>query len=241
MIGRLTGTLIEKSPPQIVVDAGGVGYEVDVPMSTLISKATAFLISHILLDNNARAQSFGISSYLVVPKHTGVSVKTGTTDDLRDNWTIGYSPNFLTLVWVGNNNNQPMNPYLTSGVTGAAPIWNKVMANVLKNQPDLWPQKPDTVLGHEICTVSGNVKNDQSEIDKECGTRFEYYIKGFEPKPVRVSKQKVFVNKETGLLAKDGETENIEEQEKTIVEDQFSRYCLDCSHDKEPPAIVIVK
>ena len=206
----------------------------------VISQATAFLISHILLDNNARAPAFGTSSYLVVPNHTGVSVKTGTTDDLRDNWTIGYSPNFLTLVWVGNNDNKPMNPYLTSGVTGAAPIWNKVMRQVLEKQPDLWPQKPDTVMGHELCSVSGNFRTDSNEIDKECGTRFEYYIKGFEPKPVLITKEKVWVEKDTNKLAKEGQTENVEEQEKTIIKDWFSRYCMDCSHENEPPVNVIV-
>src|SRR3989338_1726157 len=82
-----------------------------------VSSETSFLISHILLDNNARSLEFGAGSALVIP-NKGVSVKTGTTDDKRDNWTIGYSPNFLTAVWVGNNDNSPMNPYLTSGITG---------------------------------------------------------------------------------------------------------------------------
>ncbi|PIV62903.1 hypothetical protein COS12_00605, partial [Candidatus Roizmanbacteria bacterium CG01_land_8_20_14_3_00_33_9] len=77
-----------------------------------ISKETAFIISHILLDPNARSAAFGTGSYLEIPKHA-VSVKTGTTDDKRDNWTIGYTPNFMVTVWVGNNNNSPMNPYLT--------------------------------------------------------------------------------------------------------------------------------
>jgi len=211
-----------------------------IPGKRVISQATAFLISHILLDNNARSAAFGSNSYLVVPGRSGVSVKTGTTDDLRDNWTIGYSPNFLTLVWVGNNDNQPMNPYLTSGVTGAAPIWNKVMRKVLAKQPDLWPQKPDTVIGHELCSVSGNFRSDKNEVDKECSTRFEYYTKGFEPKPVLISKEKVLIEKDTGRLAKDGQTENIEEQEKTIIKDWFSRYCLDCSHENEPPVNVVL-
>ncbi|KXK09035.1 MAG: Penicillin-binding protein 1F [Microgenomates bacterium OLB22] len=60
-----------------------------------LSKETAFIISHILQDNGARSDAFGGSSSLVVPKKT-VSVKTGTTNDLRDNWTIGYTPNFFS-------------------------------------------------------------------------------------------------------------------------------------------------
>jgi 1A family penicillin-binding protein len=207
----------------------------------VISQATAFLISHILLDNNARSQSFGTSSYLVVPNHSGVSVKTGTTDDLKDNWTIGYSPNFLTLVWVGNNDSSPMNPYLTSGVTGAAPIWNRVMQQILKNQPDLWPQKPDSVLGKEVCTTSGNLKSEGNDLDKECQTRFEYYTKDSNPKGVTIVKKKVFLEKDTNKLPKPSQTDNLEEQEKTFMTDAFSEYCLDCNHEGETPTNVIIR
>jgi len=102
------------------------------------------LISHILLDNNARSQAFGSNSSLVIPKHT-VSVKTGTTDDLRDNWTIGFTPQYLVVTWVGNNNNSPMNPALVSGVTGAAPIWNKLMSKILENKADIIPIQPEAL------------------------------------------------------------------------------------------------
>jgi 1A family penicillin-binding protein len=118
----------------------------------VISAETAFLISHILLDNNARSAAFGPSSYLVIPNRA-VSVKTGTTDDKRDNWTIGFTPNFLVAVWVGNNDNSPMHPLLTSGITGAAPIWNRVMSFVLKNQPDLWPVKPPNIVGYQVVGI----------------------------------------------------------------------------------------
>src|SRR5207245_785909 len=74
----------------------------------ILSPETTFLISHILLDNNARSMEFGTNSSLVVRGHA-VSVKTGTTDDLRDNWTIGYTPQYLVATWVGNNDNSPMN------------------------------------------------------------------------------------------------------------------------------------
>ncbi|EKD67572.1 MAG: hypothetical protein ACD_48C00331G0001, partial [uncultured bacterium] len=73
----------------------------------VLTPETTFLISHILLDNNARQDMFGTSSLLVIPDHA-VSVKTGTTDDLRDNWTIGYTPYILVATWVGNNDSTPM-------------------------------------------------------------------------------------------------------------------------------------
>lgn len=160
-----------------------------------VSLETAFLISHILLDDNARSSAFGPSSFLNIPKHA-VSVKTGTTDDKKDNWTIGYTPNFLTTVWVGNNDNTPMNPYLTSGVTGAAPIWNKVMDYVLQNQPDLWPVKPESVIGMKVCWDTGATMGKKESGEESCQSRFEYFIKGTEPKELPAVKQFVPIKKE---------------------------------------------
>jgi penicillin-binding protein 1C len=199
-----------------------------IPGINAISPETSFLISHILLDNNARSAAFGPSSYLVVPNHA-VSVKTGTTDNKKDNWTIGYTPNFLVEVWVGNNDNSPMNPYLTSGVTGAAPIWNRVITALLKNQPDLWPIRPDTIVGAQICWDSGAIMGKASD-GKEggCQTRFEYFIKGAEPKTGYTTKESVAVNKDTNTLAKPGDP-NVESQDKTIMHDPFSTYCIDCA------------
>jgi 1A family penicillin-binding protein len=192
----------------------------------VVSAETAFLISHILLDNNARMQSFGPSSELVIPGHA-VSVKTGTTDDLRDNWTIGFTPQYLIAVWVGNNDNSPMNPWLVSGVTGAAPIWHKLMAHILKDKNDIWPKQPDGVVGAQICTPSGQYPPNDGD-DKGCATRFEYFIKGTVPSKRESLKQAVLIDKTTGDLAPDGQTENTEPQEKQILDDTLSRYCLDC-------------
>ena len=209
----------------------------------VISPESAFLISHILLDNNARSEMFGASSYLVVPNHA-VSVKTGTTDDKRDNWTIGYTPNFLTVVWVGNNDNSPMNPYLTSGVTGAAPIWNKIMREVLKNQTDLWPKQPPDIVGTQICSLSGKLppNSDPNTQDKGCATRFEYFIKGTVPTETESLKQTIAVDKTTQKMAAPNQTDlpageagNIEMKEHQVVSDMFGSYCLDCSHEGGDP------
>ena len=196
-----------------------------------LSEETAFIISHILLDDNARSQAFGTSSFLVIPGRA-VSVKTGTTDDKRDNWTIGYTPNFMTTVWVGNNDNSPMNPYLASGVTGAAPIWNRVMRYLLKTQPDLWPIRPETVVGKQICWDSGDLMTKKDDGTESCQSRFEYFIKGTEPKEPHISKQTVAVTKDDKLAPENWP--DVEMKEKTIIKDMFSRYCVDCSHDKEP-------
>ncbi len=127
----------------------------------------AFIISNILADNNARSMGFGLNSPLNIPKHI-VSVKTGTTDNKRDNWTIGYTPKVLTAVWVGNNDNTPMNPLLASGITGAAPIWNKIMNNLLK----------DSNPKDEIYSLPANI------VARPCGGRNEYFIKGTENRGV---------------------------------------------------------
>jgi len=202
-----------------------------------ISKETAFIISHILLDPNARSAAFGTGSYLEIPKHA-VSVKTGTTDDKRDNWTIGYTPNFMVTVWVGNNNNSPMNPYLTSGVTGAAPIWNRMMRYVLRNQQDLWPIKPEAVYGKQICYVGGSLMEKKSDGTESCPSRFEYFIKDTEPKPLTSEKQFVLINKDNDKLAKPGDS-NTEMREKIIIKDAYSTYCVDCSHEGETAQVVI--
>ncbi|PIR60447.1 MAG: penicillin-binding protein, partial [Candidatus Pacebacteria bacterium CG10_big_fil_rev_8_21_14_0_10_45_6] len=99
-------------------------------LSRVMDRAPAYLVSHILQDNAARQQAFGLRSELVVPNQI-VSVKTGTTNDLRDNWTIGYTPEYLVATWVGNNNNTRMNGRVVSGVTGAAPIFNDIMRFIL--------------------------------------------------------------------------------------------------------------
>ncbi|OGG34957.1 hypothetical protein A2363_01920 [Candidatus Gottesmanbacteria bacterium RIFOXYB1_FULL_47_11] len=128
-----------------------------------VTPGVAWILTNILSDNTARMSAFGPNSALVIPGKT-VAVKTGTTDSKRDNWTIGYTPSLLTVVWVGNNNNAPMNPYLTSGVTGAAPIWHDIMAELLKNTPDEVMPKPEDIIA--LPCYFG---------------RTEYFVKGTEP------------------------------------------------------------
>ncbi len=128
------------------------------------SKESAFIISDILSDAIARQSAFGTNSLLEIPGYT-VAVKTGTTDQKKDNWTIGYTPEYLVAVWVGNNDNSPMHPQLASGITGAAPIWNRVMTYILSTyqKKNIQFEKPEGI------------------IEKQClfGRR-EYFIKGTE-------------------------------------------------------------
>jgi membrane peptidoglycan carboxypeptidase len=214
----------------------------DIPSQLLlqgtrvVSPETAFLISHILLDNNARSDAFGSNSLLVIPGHA-VSVKTGTTDDLRDNWTIGYTPQYLVAVWVGNNDNTPMNPWLVSGVTGAAPIWNKLMQKMLTDKLDLWPKQPDGIVGARMCSLSGLLPPRDGD-DAGCPIRFEYFIKGTVPAAREQLKQSVIIDKSTGDIADPGITENTEPQEREVLNDTLSSWCLNCPHPENKPVYV---
>jgi membrane peptidoglycan carboxypeptidase len=209
----------------------------------IIPMEVAFLVSHILLDNNARSAAFGGSSYLNVRGHPEVSVKTGTTNDKRDNWTIGYNPEFLVATWVGNNDNSPM-ARVASGVTGASPIWNKIMTNVLKEEKQVWQLKPDGIYGTQVCAISGFSPTQEGEegapppeIPPEggCQTRFEYFLKDTGPSQTQAEKQFVEIDKTTGQLATDKTPpENREMQEKQIIIDLWgTRYCLDCIFPSE--------
>lgn len=209
-----------------------------------ISRESAFLISHILSDNNARTPAFGPSSNLVIKKKT-VAVKTGTTNDLRDNWTIGYTPNFLVAVWVGNNDNTPMS-YLASGITGAAPIWNQVMSGLLSLQPDLKMRQPEGIVGLQRCLYQSAppTSNPEGQPDPQpapqiCEARFEYYIKGTEgDSGVDVKRESVPINKTTQARTTPDDPD-IEFQDRTVIVDKLgSIYCAECTHDGDKPATI---
>ncbi len=121
-----------------------------------IDPRIAFLLTDILKDNFARTPEFGSNSYLVVKNHPEVAVKTGTSNDLRDNWTIGYNQNYLVLAWVGNNDNSPMSR-IASGVTGASPIWNKIMSTLLNGQTSIDWEIPEGVSKVNICSITGTL------------------------------------------------------------------------------------
>lgn len=140
----------------------------------VIPDDVSYLVSHILSDNNARKDAFGDRSMLATVGKT-VAVKTGTTDDKRDNWTIGYTPSLVVGTWVGNNDNSPMNQALASGITGAAPIWNRIMKEALKNKPDEQFARPSTIVEMDVDAYAGGAPRDGS------GTRKEVFIKGTEP------------------------------------------------------------
>ncbi|MEK7595186.1 MAG: transglycosylase domain-containing protein [Patescibacteria group bacterium] len=137
-----------------------------LPLDTkkALSAEVSYIVTDILSDNGARLPAFGMNNFLSVHNHR-IAVKTGTTDNKRDNYTLGYTPSVAVGVWVGNNDNSPMNQALASGLTGAAPIWNRTMSFVLN---DKQPEDFDVPPGVVVKTYP------------ECGNIREVFLKGTE-------------------------------------------------------------
>jgi penicillin-binding protein 1C len=176
----------------------------------IFGEDTSFIISHILSDDNARAAVFGRGSYLVIPNHT-VAVKTGTTDNKKDNWAVGYTPSYTAGVWVGNNDGSAMSPYVESGASGASIIWNKIMSRVLKNQKEEIFPKPSNVEAIEIDAFSGGVVHGGDS------KRVEYFINGTEPTPDKSIYRKLKISKNNGKIANSTEIARGEYDEKEFI------------------------
>lgn len=161
----------------------------------VFSPEVAFIISHILSDNNARLTTFGPNSYLNVPGKT-VAAKTGTTDDKRDNWTIGFTKNLIVGVWVGNNDNTVMNKALASGVSGAAPIWYRTLQYAFGHgYKDGIADVPKNIKAVEIDARFGGLSYSDSP------KRTEYFLNGTEPTVISPDYKKIKISKSTGKLA----------------------------------------
>ncbi len=183
--------------PVLVLDvrdaAGEVIYrQPGGPHEQAVDPRVAWLISNILSDNTARAPAYTTHSILQIGRPA--AVKTGTTTDFRDNWTVGYTPNLVVGVWVGNANNAPM--VNISGVSGAGPIWHQFMRTVLRGQPALVFEQPDGLVQREICTLSGKLPTPACPY-----TRREWFIAGTEPTAPDDLYRSVELDAATGLLA----------------------------------------
>jgi 1A family penicillin-binding protein len=121
------------------------------PGERALDERVAYLITDILSDNFARAPTFGEGSALRLSRPA--AAKTGTTTDWRDNWTMGYTPDLVTGVWVGNADNEPM--HHVTGATGAAPVWRDVMETLLKGRPAREFVEPAGMVEVEVCAGSG--------------------------------------------------------------------------------------
>lgn len=134
----------------------------------------AYLITSILSDDNARAAAFGRNGVLKLSRPA--AVKTGTTDDFRDNWTIGYTPDLVVGVWTGNADNSPMRN--VSGISGAAPIWHSVMERSLEGTPVRDFPVPPGIVQATICADSGLLATPLCPQDRR---HLEYFVAGHAP------------------------------------------------------------
>ncbi|MBM2826340.1 MAG: putative penicillin-binding protein, partial [Dehalococcoidia bacterium] len=140
----------------------------------IISPQLSYLLTNILSDNAARAPLFGADSPLLLPGRPA-AVKTGSTDDYRDTWTVGFTPELVTGVWVGNSNNTPMTGALST--TTAAPVWHDFMVAALEGKPPSAFSKPTGIFEVEVCSPSGMLPTPY------CPTSVrEVFIGGTEPR-----------------------------------------------------------
>ena len=161
---------------KIVDYQGNVVYQYQSPEGEQVLKPDhAFLMSSILSDNSARTPVFGTNSIINLPFQ--VAVKTGTSNDSRDNWTLGYTPDLAVGVWVGNADYTPMEN--TTGVTGAGPVWAEFMTYAINRLTGGNPTpfvRPSSIEQHTICTVSGTQPSSWCPSQRE-----EYFAAGQPP------------------------------------------------------------
>ena len=216
-----------KVPPvailKIVDFEGTVVYEYQPPQPEQVIRAEhAFLMSSILSDNEARSWMFGRNSLLNLPFQ--VAAKTGTTNDFRDNWTLGYTPDLVTGVWIGNADYTPM--VNTTGLTGAAPIWSSFMTYavpyVSNNAPTSFTIPPG-IVEMIICASSG------AEASNSCrgGQRSEFFASDQPPLPKSQDlMRRTSIDTWTGLIAGDACRDYAKEETVLNVSDKWAREWL---------------
>ncbi|MDF1739251.1 MAG: penicillin-binding protein 1C [Verrucomicrobiales bacterium] len=147
--------------------------EPPVPATGIFDHNACWLIADILSDNQARAKAFGLNSSLKLPFRT--AAKTGTSTDFRDNWTVGFTPEYTVGVWVGRFDNQPLDK--VSGAIGAAPIYHKVMAELYRKRKAIWYEVPGGVERKTVDRISGKAVTKAIDLPAS-RTRAEWFING---------------------------------------------------------------
>jgi 1A family penicillin-binding protein len=217
----------QRVPPVAILKitdfAGNIIYEYK-PLAgeQVIRPEHAYLISSILSDNNARSLMFGPNSPLNLSFQ--VAAKTGTTNDIRDNWTLGYTPDLVTGVWIGNADYTPM--VNSSGLTGAAPIWSKFMefaVPYLTNGAPTPFTRPPGIVDKVVCKLSG------TEPSNWCDSQYSE-IFAFDQPPLPAGKdlvRRVKIDLWTGLEASDACKGPSEELLVLNVTDKWARQWFD--------------
>ncbi len=168
------GVRMPPTPIRRILDSEGhVIASLDIARGEqVVTPQHAYLITSILSDEKARLPAFGPGNLLELSRPA--AAKTGTTDDYRDGWTIGYTPELVAGVWVGNSDNTPMKRL--PGVRAAGPVWHRFMEEALEGVPPHDFARPPGIVTAEICTLSGSAP---SEVCPTRGT--EIFVAGTEP------------------------------------------------------------
>ena len=165
----------------------------------VLDERLAWLVSDMLSDNDARRLGFGPNSILRLDRPA--AVKTGTTTNFHDNWTIGYTPDLVVGVWAGNTSYEPMRE--VNGLAGAAPVWHQFMRSVLTGQPPRPFERPTGLSQVEVCALSGLLPSEACPY-----RRMEWFIDGTQPSGQDTFYQLVTLDGFTGrLLSEDAPSE----------------------------------
>jgi len=207
---------------RILDKTGNEVYRYNQPAGDQVIRAEhAYLISSILSDNEARSPAFGPNSVLNLPFQA--AAKTGTTNDFRDNWTLGYTPDLAVGVWVGNADYTPM--VNTSGLTGAAPIWSEFMQTAVPQISGGNPaplSRPGGVVDHVICAISGTLPSEWCPLQ-----RTESFAADQPPLPREEDLwQRLEIDTWTGLRASQECSEFTDERFVLNVKDEFAKQWL---------------
>ncbi|MCK4782138.1 MAG: hypothetical protein KAV87_00195, partial [Desulfobacteraceae bacterium] len=162
----------------------------------VIDPRVAYMLIDILKDNRARSPAFGNSSLLAIPNHSEVAVKTGTSNNLRDNLAIGFNQKYLVATWVGNNDNSPMSR-IASGVTGATPIFHNIISALLAQEKNHDWIIPEGLVQVPICPIVGTLPC------KNCPIRIEWFLEENQPQKAcssefikKLQEEEVIINKD---------------------------------------------
>lgn len=195
---------------KVVDKNGSVLYEHRaVKGEEVMTPEEAYVINHILSDDSARSLAFGANSKLNVSPN--VAVKTGTTNDQRDNWAIGWSRDVMIGAWVGNNDNSAMKT-VASGISGATPIWQRLIQYALKNgySAPAW-EVPAGIETVSVDAVSGYPAHDEFPVKSEIA------IKGLLPSSPDPIHLKLKLCKGQNKLATDAQVVSGDFEEREFV------------------------
>ena len=178
--------------PYSIMSISGVPTPTHAAPAPALAPQVAYLISDILSDRYARMRAFGAESSLDIGRPA--AAKTGTTTDWRDNWTVGYTPDRVVGVWVGNADGQPMQD--VSGISGAGPVWHAVMLAAHRGLPAREFPRPPGIVEQSVCADSGMLPGPTCP-----ATRLERFVAGSVPRQADTAHVAVPVDRVLGCRA----------------------------------------